>query len=574
MESIVESNGVIDKQSSLWKPSIEDREERDYTISAKSSYIRIIYTASKLLCEINPSENIVMFWEKKPMVIFRRIYINLVARIIDIDPKECAEKIISIDINEWNMYRYEIFHFLKERFESISKDIQDKILDKIQSITESSNEDNKIMLDAYNKNKWFQSVKDSRNNLAEKMYQETLSIMNVNEDKHPDLNYHCETRLGYRSGLDIDNFSEKKQEKMIEMLVKSKGVRYPDQPSQRGLAETIQEYIHGTPENYIYLVANIGKIPLIYFPAIIDGFSKAWIEKKIIPYERILFEIDKLLDDENFKSTFINNENMANDTMITFFRFMQMGTFDDTYAFNPRVHPIYHSILRKSIQLIQPDNSHSTTLSGNAHDKAVNEPRGVLFETAIILALRESRLEESQDEKREAPWEKLLSLIEEPLKKQNTKEKSLHSMMGFYYQQFLFLNKNWFFSNLNIIAPIKDSTKQSLGIAFMQGFCYVGDYNSEMYKKIRENGLLSFFFKQNSKEKKSSTSDFEFRIIELVIISYSIGDDDLDNEVINEIIEGKNPVRWNKIPTAIAQLFKNTVEDQEIKTKIKNLYNA
>ena len=120
--------------------------------------------------------------------------------------------------------------------------------------------------------------------------------------------------------------------------------------------------------------------------------------------------------------------------------------------------------------------------------------------------------------------------------------------MGHYYRNLLYLNKEWFFSQLDILAPIHSPTKKSLGIAFMDGFSYVSTYNSEMYRLLYKKNILLSYMRYESNQDKNTTSDeIQSRIVDLALVAYLLGDETLNSGIIKEIIDGKTTIEWRSL---------------------------
>ena len=107
-----------------------------------------------------------------------QIYIALVRENPDIlDINECASKIISFGLNQ--QLKREACEFLIKHFDQITSEIQDSILNEIETLTypdmKSDAPDAEIFL-ATRKQEWLYAVKGSKNKRAQQLYENKFKI--------------------------------------------------------------------------------------------------------------------------------------------------------------------------------------------------------------------------------------------------------------------------------------------------------------------------------------------------------------------------------------------------------------
>ncbi|MCY4523208.1 MAG: hypothetical protein OXB84_00575 [Halobacteriovoraceae bacterium] len=555
----------IDRLSTFWRPTVEDNSMNDIITYAQSVYVMFIYniTSNALEKNVKMSEKI-SSWKDLNIIIFLRIYINLVARVMDEEKNECAKKIISLEMKEWRSCRYEIFLFFKEKFDLLKKAQQDGILDRIESIQESND-----VITQNEKNRWLQAMKNSRYDRATKLYKKTIEVIG-NDSDYTQFNYKISSYEGEKAPCNIDELMKKNPEEIYKLLLNFKETGYPDTPSKKGLGNVLEECIFNKPEICLFLLND--KLPRVYLCSIVKGFSRAWNNKKIINYEKFLIQIKSLLDNQKIKREISEDEYMVMDAILVLLRFIQSGVAEDGYAFDEKVNNNCYEILIRLSYLIKPSDKYGIE-GQDSCTRAINEPRGVLFETAIFLALRQARICKQKRKSWKKVWKQLENLIKEPLIQQSINEISLYSLIGSYYLQIDFLNKDWIYKYFQLIAPIGQRDKECLWIAFMEGICWSNTYNLKMYKKLKTEGLLlSFFRSEQEVSIRKKSRSYSCRVVDLCLIAYLDDYEDFKSSIIKKIIDDERPDEWRVVISSMFKFVENASPEKI--NKIKYILNA
>ena len=449
--------------------------------------------------------------------------------------------------------------------------MQNKIITNIDLLKEeyAENKDEEVLFSAWKKLRWLQSIKNSKNKDAVDLYNKVLNITG-NEAEHPEFStYMGGTWVGPTSPWEKEDFAKATPEEIIQKLTTFEDSRSFGSPSKEGLSRSLENYVLEDPVKCVALVSNLDKLENIFISSIYDGYSKVWNEKKHTPVESLLENFKKLLENTNILESFKDKKSKSLWMVNSFLRFVKAGVRDDENAFDEKFNSICDEIISLLVKHVNPSEDYSSSL--DSYNRAINEPRGVLFETAILLALRKARISTITDKSQCRSWLDLLEIIEGPLKSQNKSEVSLYALIGAYYRQFLFLSKNWIYDNLQVLVPA-DSDLSVLRYAFMDGFCYVTAYVKEMYIGLRENGAMLEFLRLESEEDKNSSrlDRLQGRIIELSLIAYILDDEKLNSGILNEILQKKDVDEWKKLVSSIVPILGKEPEDDHLK-KINNL---
>lgn len=556
----------IDKTSVLWRPAVEPHSQNKFHDSAPSVLTGILYELSSISLSRGKLLEELQGWKKSKQIIFSRIYIALVTRFSQyLNPNECAIRILQLGLR--TDFKHEIFQFLKEHFEHINQENQDAIIDSIAKLEDTFtdvNDPRKPLMTAWKKMRWLQAIKDSSNPKVGSLYQETFKITNA-EAEHPDFNsFVSSTWVGPTSPLTLDELKKLAPSEIVEILINFKEKKDQfDEPSSEGLSRVLEEFVVSEPAESLTLVSNALKLPFIYQSALFDGYTKCFVDKpKLVQVKELLGLAKMIVMSEVFEKEVSDTGSKARWTANSIFRFISAGVRDDKNAFNPCLNFLCHEILEHAVKIVMPSKDYKG--SSDAQTRAINEPRGVLFETAILLALREARLVYNVKDKSSKDslefkevWDKLYRVIGPPLEAQNNLEVSLHAHLGSLYRQILFLNKDWLLNNIDLVCP-PDISKDDLWSAFMQGFSYVNVNVKEMYQILYQKGHLLRFLRYNQDPEGQSLSrlgTLQERIIALALISFVLKTESLKAGLVREILDFEDANEWNRMIHLIPQII-------------------
>lgn len=559
----------IDNTTTIWRPAVEAHRQNQYKDSAPSIFTAILYEVSKVLLSTGITPNELLSWKNSDRNTFVRIYISLATAYPDIlDQDECAITILAFGMK--HQLRYEVYHFLNKNFDLLSATNQSKVLDAIRNLSSESSEESdpkKPLYTAWKKMRWLQAIKNSKNEDAKKIYEETFKITN-GESEHPDFdNYMSSVKWGFDSPLSTEDLDQLKPSEIIQRIseFKEKKNRFGE-PLTEGLSRTLESFIIKEPVKCSALIKDILTLPAIYVSSLFDGYSKCWIDSKFVPVDELIDLAISAFDNESFCKELVDKNSRARWSVNSVFRFISAGVRDDEKAFDPKLNVKCYEVLKKAISLVKPDEDYKG--SSDALTRAINEPRGVLFESAILLALRQARLCYNntdntiinESEFRNA-WVNLFELIKNPLDEKDESEVSLHAHIGALYRQFMFLDKDWLYKNLDIVCP-SDSQKPELWSSFIQGFCYVTVYVKEMYSHLKSRGyLLKFLRLEHGGQSGTRINTLQEHIIKLATIAVLLKDESLTQGLLKDILDANDGDEWNSIIRSLPRLVGEDSDD-------------
>jgi flagellin-specific chaperone FliS len=559
----------IDKTTTLWRPAVEAHHQNQFKDSAPSIFVSLLYEISKMLLATGEIPIELQGWKASDKNTLTRIYIALATSLPEVlDRDKCAERILGFGLKY--QLRYEIYHFFEKHFDSLNTTNQSGILKKIETLTSQSAEENDPQgprLTAWEKIRWLHAIKQSKNEEAKKLYDEVFKITNSEPD-HPDFDsYMSPVRWGFDSPLSIEDFDQLIPSEIIQKIseFKEKKDRFGEPLAER-LSRIFESFVTKEPVKCSALIKDVLTLPAIYVSSLFDGYTKCWTEKKFVPVDELIELAENAFNNQSFRAELVEKESKARWAANSIFRFISAGVRDDSLAFDPKFNNKCHEILKIAVLFVKPDDDYKG--SSDAFTRAINEPRGVLFEAAILLALRQARLSydnvtssiTNATEIKKA-WTGLLEIIKGPLELQDENEVSLHAHIGALYRQFLFLDKDWLYKNLGLVCP-PDDQNQALWSAFMQGFCYVSVYIKEMYFYLNNKDyLLKFLRLESDVESGTRINTLQEHIIRLATISVMLKDETLADGLLKKILDSHDGDEWNSVIRSLPRLVGEDPED-------------
>lgn len=571
-------NDDIDRSTTLWRPAVESNYQNQFRDSAPSIFIAILYEVSKILLDkgIVPSE--LQNWKTSDKNTFVRIYIALVTDYPEIlDRNECANKIHSFGLR--SQLRHEAYHFLNRNFDFLSTSNQASLLEAVRNLPSTANDENdprNPLISAWEKMKWLQAIKHSKIQDAKQLFEETFKVTNFELD-HPDFDsYMSSVKWGFDSPLSLEDFDQFNPSEIIQKISEFKDSKDKfGVPLAEGLYRTFENFVVKEPVKCSLLIQEILTLPATYVSSLFDGYTKCWIEKRFVPVDDLIDLAITAFNNESFLKQLVDKNSKARWAANSIFRFISAGVRDDEKAFDPKLNAKCYEVLRLAVEHVKPDEDYIG--SSDALTRAINEPRGVLFESAVLLALRQARL--SYDKKNNTivneqefgnAWSNLFDIIKGPLESQDEQEVSLHAHLGAFYRQLMFLNKDWLYKHFDLVCP-SDSQKPEIWSSFIQGFCYVTVYMKEMYCLLNSNGyLLKFLQLKIDGQSGTRISNLQENIINLAIIAFLLNDESFEEGLLKRILELNDEDQLNKVIRSLPRLVEKN-ENHEILLQARKL---
>ncbi|HLE12695.1 MAG: hypothetical protein A2504_16965 [Bdellovibrionales bacterium RIFOXYD12_FULL_39_22] len=570
LNSLLRIASDLDDSTEYWRPAIPPHHQNAYHDSAPSILVDLLFKFS--VFELKKKQELCYLpeWKKSNLETYKRLFIALATDFTDLIPPEDTVRIIlKQGLDEGS--RYERYHFLKENFDKLSLESQKDILQAITVLEDqySKNEEEKKTFTAWKQVRWAQALKESSSQEARQLYSDLYNLTGQKEDDHPDFStYMSSGWVGPISPWSIEDFGKATATDISNFLINFKSQDKFRGPDEDGLSRTLEQYVQQEPEKCSLILMDLRKFNYQFVSAIVDGYSKAWEDKKPTPVREILNTIEDYSSFDQFRHDIANKESKARWVVSSIARFIGAGTKNDENSFNIDTAKQCFTILKKLGGFTPEDEDYSS--NSDAFTRAINEPRGKIFEAFILLSLRRCRAAGKDTENLNFAWNDFKLIVEDVLKNTENDEISLRALIGAYYRQFLFMNNNWIFDNIDLILSTDGSQKRWL--AFLEGFSYVTVFVEKMYSELNARKMLLAFLRYDDQSRKNQSrlDKLQKRVIELGIIAYLHCKDD---SVIKSILSQKLPSEWSHLFHSISIIVKHDTS-KEIKSKAKNLLDS
>ena len=326
---------------------------------------------------------------------------------------------------------------------------------------------------AYRKRKWLSALVRTGN---EKVLAaiEKYEQINPAELVKPGLNFWTETSWGDTSPVAVEELSRMSNAEIAAYLVnfKEEPMIGPSAPTALGLGNTLEECVATDPERFTENLLPFQCVPPLYQYSMLQGFLKAWREKRDVNWEALLAFIHQLLSSETFWAEQQMPRLMHRNWILSAMAdLIAAGTEDDSHAFDVSLLPLAEQILFVLVEKVNP----SVTASKDLPSAVLNSGRGKVFSAMINYALRFAR----KSEKAGIRWPRA---VREEFTKRLDRDVEyaleFSFTLGAYLPNLFYLDKAWVIANVDRIFPQKNDVHWH---AAFSGYLF---YSSQVYSDL------------------------------------------------------------------------------------------
>lgn len=355
-------------------------------------------------------------------------------------------------------YKHEFYELLDKKSDVFTINEINEVIDWVENLDYSeiyNNEKDQEVIKkkiAYKKKEWLLTL-EGHNTRANKLYNH-YNKLNPYKIDHPGFDIWSSGVITVDNNplkdIDFDNMTateiSDKIKNFTPSTVERKDLYVTDQDCIENLSRKLGYYIQKKPNKIINNLDEFVGLDKIYLQNIIYGFRQAWKEKQKFNWGRVFSFILEISDnsflDSDDEYTILCKKEIAD--------LINEGTCEDINAFDQKYLPKAKEILFKLI-----DNKIDDDVSiDNLFSYTLNTVNGKVLRALISYALRYGRLNSNQEVK----WEKgVKDFFTNQLDKDNRYSLYVFSILGEYYRNFLFLDKNWVVNNFDkIFSKDKD----------------------------------------------------------------------------------------------------------------------
>ncbi len=385
---------------------------------------------------------------------------------------------------EETLLRPELYQLIQTNCRTFDESEIDQVLNWIESVQYmafAEDPETLAKVSAYRKREWLSALMEIGNEKVISAY-EKYQLINPAALEHPGLLRWTEVGWGNTSPRTIEEMSGMSNAQIAEFLnnFKQEGIADPSEPSAEGLRETLEEYVTIEPRKFADDFQPFYGVQLQYQCSLLQGFLKAWRDKKKFNWTALLEFIHYILASKQFETVEHTTElNYRDWILAATAELIKAGTTDDEHAFDVQLLPLAEKILLVLAEKVKSDNS----AVSDAPITVLNSTPEKVFSVMVDYALRFARTNETENEIR---WP-------QAIKADFTKrlDRSLESSfefsftLGAYLPNLMYLDKEWVVSNINRIFPQQDEYHWR---AAFSGYLYNYQIYADLYSLLKERG--------------------------------------------------------------------------------------
>jgi hypothetical protein len=441
----------------------------------------------------------------------------------------------------------------------------DQILHWIESCQYSKNrEDDEELLksEAFKKREWLSALMETGNEKVVSAYEKYQRI-NPAELERPGLLWWTEVGSGNTSPTTIEELSDMSSLQISNYLTefKERGIGGSSDPTERGLAETLEEYVTVDPQKFADDLQPFYGIQLQYQYSLLQGFLKAWRDKNKFNWAELLKFIHHILTSKQFRTEVHKTGLNYRDWILSATaELIKSGTADDKHAFDVQLLPLAEKILLVLAEKVKSDNS----ASADVPITVLNSTPEKVFSAMIDYALRFARTNEAEN------WIRWTQAIKMDFTKRL--DRSLESAfefsftLGAYLPNLLYLDKEWVVGNINRIFPQQNEYHWQ---AAFSGYLYNYQIYADLYSLLKEHGHY----------RKALNTDFADRevprgLVEHICVGWIEDSETLDDKtsLIYQLINSDNS---NLLSTLVHFFWRQRSNlSPKVKAKVRPTWRA
>jgi hypothetical protein len=411
---------------------------------------------------------------------------------------------------------------------------------------------------------WYSALKDDSD--FSKKYEELSEERGIDSEHYETLG-EVRTRWGSVSPYTPEEIIDMGISQLLKEIENFKPGRDIDDPTYDGFGNTIMSAVARKPDTFTNDLQLLIEAPFFCIYNFLLGFQKAWEDKNSFDWERVLnfiYEyISSVLFNENKLTVEGDRLNMDKELIIhQTGRLITEGTKKDSNAFDAEYLPIAKKILLKIVPELEPvDDNDESNMDYPTY--SLNSKAGKVLMALINYSLRYARVH-YDEEHEDSRWDKeLKELYEKTLDK---KIIDAFILIGFYFPQFNYLDKDWTQSIIKEFTGFEEKEWK----AFMGG--YLWDYparNEEIYE------LMLPHYKR-SISTNATLGHFDYKTtVDHIAAYYLWGIEEIEKgELINLIIEKGRSEELSRLPNFFWEVYDQIKGKQrkELRPKILQLW--
>ncbi len=429
----------------------------------------------------------------KPQTIFKQIALNIIKHHYD-NLKHLFWRWQGNPLED-TLLKPELYGLLQTNCRAFGESEIEQVLQWIESeedIGSAEDDETRSKREAYRKREWLSALMETENKKIVSAYHKYEQI-NPAKLEDPGLSSWTVAWEGQTSLTTLEEMSDMSNVQIAAMLnaFKEQRASGPSIPTEKGLAETLEEYVALNPQRLADELQLFQGVRTFYQYWILRGFLKAWKDKRKFDWAKLLDFIHQLVSSEQFWAEHHEPRYRGHSEWVfAAAELIESGTREDVHAFDPQLLPLAEKIL---LILVEKVALGASTIQ-DLPTAVMNSDRGRVFLAMVNYALRVAHINEDEQQRQ------LPKAIKEDFTKRldRSVEPSFEFsfVLGACLPNLLYFDKEWVTANINRIFPEQDAYHWH--ITFSGYLLYSRYLHESVYSLLKKHGQYQ----------KAITSDF------------------------------------------------------------------
>ena len=386
---------------------------------------------------------------------------------------------------EETLLKPELYRLLQTNCRTFDEFEIGQILQWIESeeeIATSEDDETRYKQEAYRKREWLSALMETANEKVVAAYHKYKQINPVKLE-NPGLLFWTTSWVGVTSPTTIEELSDMSNAQIAQFLndFKQERVKGPEVPTEKGLAEMVEEYVALNPQRFANDLQPFLDVRNFYQYWILQGFLKAWCDKREFDWAKLLDFIYQLVSSERFWTEHhATGYGGKSRWIFAVAELIEKGTRDSAHAFDVKLLPLAEKILLVLTEKVELRPS----LSKRVPHAVVNSDRGRVFSAMMNYALQFARVHSEDQADR---WPQVIKAdFTKRLDRKVEPSFEFSFTLGMYLTNLLYLDEEWLIDNIDCIFPQQD--EYHWHIAFSGYLLYSPQLYVPIYTALKQHG--------------------------------------------------------------------------------------